>query len=436
MKALASVRIRWWMFAFTFAFAMLTFIQRTSIAVAAESIVADLHISHLQIGLLNTAFLTGYTLMQIPAGALGARFGARLTFAAVGILGLLATVATPLVPILFQGGTVFVALMITQGVLGVSQSPVFPVSAALIEAWFPADRWAVANGFQTSGMLLGGAVTPLMIVALTQAFGWRGALLVTAVPVAVVFALWCWYGRNRPEQHPAVTAEELRELPPQVVQTVPITVRRLGAIVADRRVLLLALSYLCMNYTFYLLTYWSFLYLVQVRHFSGITSGVAGMLPWIGAAIGAALGGVLSDRAVVRLGPQKGYRLVPLISLPLAAALLLLTLIVTTPWGAVFGLAMAFAAVELNEGAYWAATMHVARADTGAAAGVLNTGGNAGGILCQPVVVLVTASGGWAGAFATGAALAIVAAVLWLLVDIGPPAAPVFLPEPEPQRSA
>jgi ACS family glucarate transporter-like MFS transporter len=366
--------------------------------------------------------------MQIPAGALGERFGARRTFMAVGIMGLCATLATPLLPIVFDGTTIFVALLITQGVLGLSQAPVFPMSAAVIEAWFPVNRWAIANGFQTSGMLLGGAVTPLLIVGLTQWVGWRGALLSIAPPVLLIFAAWGWYGRDSPEEHPWVRREELDELPRRTVPTSPITARRLASIVTDRNVLLLSLSYLCMNYTFYLLTFWSFLYLVQVRHFSGISSGIAGMVPWIGAAMGAAAGGVLSDRAVERFGCQWGYQIVPLISLPIVAVLLLVTISVTTPWCAVLALAAAFAGVEVNEGAYWAATMRVARADTGAAAGVLNTGGNAGGILCQPVVAVLSSAGGWEAAFATGAVLAVIAAVLWLLVDTDPVPASVMLP--------
>jgi ACS family glucarate transporter-like MFS transporter len=396
---------------------MLSFIQRTSIAVAGESIIAALHITQMQIGLLNAAFLTTYTLMQIPAGALGERVGARRTYIAVGMVGLCATLATPLLPIVFNGTAIFVALLITQGVLGVSQAPVFPMSAAIIEAWFPVNRWAIANGFQTSGMLLGGAVTPPLIVGLTEWVGWRGALLSIALPVLLTFAAWAWYGRNSPEEHPSVSREELNELPRRTLAVSPITVRRLAAILTDRNVLLLSVSYLCMNYTFYLLTFWSFLYLVQVRHFSGISSGIAGMVPWVGAALGAAAGGILSDRAVERFGSRWGYQLVPLISLPIVAVLLLVTISVATPWSAVLALAGAFAGVELNEGAYWAATMRVARADTGAAAGVLNTGGNAGGVLCQPVVALLSSAGCWGAAFATGAVLAVIAAVLWLLVD-------------------
>ncbi len=62
---------------------------------------------------------------------------------------------------------------------------------------------------------------------------------------------------------------------------------------ADREVLLLTASYTCMCDAFYLLTTWSFLYLVQERHLSALEGGWFAMLPPIGAAVGAWLGGNL-----------------------------------------------------------------------------------------------------------------------------------------------
>ncbi len=413
-----GIRTRWWIFVFMFGFALLSFVQRTSISVAADTIMPVLHLTQVQIGLLNTAFLIAYTIMQIPGGVIGQRFGARLTYIGVGAIGVASTLATPLLPVLYSGTALFLGLLAAQFVLGVALAPVFPVFASVVEAWFPKNRWAIANGLQTSGMLLGGAITPILVVGLTHAIGWQGALLCIAIPVAIVTVGWGWYGRSTPRQHPSVTAAELAELDPvQMDDPVPLTLHRLGRIVADRNVLLLSISYLLMNYTFYLLTYWSYLYLVQVRHFTGIESGLAGMVPWIGAALGAGVGGFLSDRLAERWGARWGYRLVPLIALPSVAALLVLTISVSTPYAAVFALAAAFGAVEINEGAYWAATMRVARADTGAATGVLNTGGNLGGILCQPIIAALSAAGAWSGAFATGTVLALAAAVLWLLID-------------------
>lgn len=397
---------------------MLSFVQRTSIAVAAENIMPALRLSQIQIGWLNASFMTAYALAQLPGGILGQRLGARLTFFCVGLVGLVATLGAPLVPVVFAGAAIFIALVVTQATLGLSQGPVFPAGAAVIQEWFPTKRWAVANGLVSTFMNLGGAITPVLIVLLTRSFGWQGALLWIALPAAFLTLGWAWYGRDTPRQHPSVTAMELAELDGGGTELAPpLTTRRLLAILGNRDVLTLTFSYFCTCYTFYLISFWSFLYLVQVRHFSGIESGLAGSIPWIGAGIGAAIGGYLSDWLVVRMGARWGYRLVPLITLPLAGALLLITINVTTRYAAVAALAAAFCAVEMNEGAYWAATMSIARKDTGAATGVLNTGANVAGALAQPLVAALSSAGNWSAAFATGTVFALIAAGAWLLID-------------------
>ena len=412
------VRVRWWIFWFTFTLSVLWYMQRTSVAVAAENIMPALNLSQMQIGWLNAAFTTANALAQLPGGIIGQRLGARRTFVLAGLLGLLATIATPLAPVLLAGNLLFFVLLSAQALLGVSQGPVFPMVAALVQRWFPSRRWAMANGLSTAGINVGGAITPLFIVYLTSLVGWQGALLCVAIPTALVIAAWAWYGRNRPSEHPSVSAEELAELGPEcTAEEPPVTLRRVLAVLGDRNVLLLSFSYLCMNYLFYLLSFWSFLYLVQVRHFSGLESGLVGAIPWIGAGLGAACGGLVSDRLALRYGPRWGYRLVPLVTLPIAGALLLATTAVGSPYWAVATLTIAFCAIELNEGAYWAATTRVAQADTAAATGVLNTGGNAGGIVTQPLVGALSSIGAWNGAFVTGTVFAIVAAGCWLLID-------------------
>jgi ACS family glucarate transporter-like MFS transporter len=176
-----------------------------------------------------------------------------------------------------------------------------------------------------------------------------------------------------------------------------------------------------MNYVFYLLGTWSFLYLVQQRNFTGLQSGFAGTMPWIGAGIGAGLGGYLSDGAAARVGFRWGYRLVPLLALPCAGLLLLVTISVASPIVSVLALMATFFAVELNEGAYWAAAMRVARADTGAATGVMNTGGNLAGMVSAPIVGALSGSGHWNATFVIGTAFAIIAATCWLVIDPDPP---------------
>ena len=54
---------------------------------------------------------------------------------------------------------------------------------------------------------------------------------------------------------------------------------RVGRILASRDILLLTLSYISMNYVFYLLANWCFLYLIQERHFATLEGGVLASLP-------------------------------------------------------------------------------------------------------------------------------------------------------------
>ncbi len=222
------IRIRWWIFAYLFGFALISYVQRTSVAVAADKLMPVLHLTQLQIGWLNAAFTTAYAIAQLPGGILGQRFGARATYIAVGLVGLTATLATPLAPVVLAGTGLFLALLAAQALLGFSQGPVFPMSAAVIQAWFPANRWAMVNGLQTAGMNVGGAITPLLFVVLTEAFGWQRALLCVAVPAALLTAGWAWYGRNSPREHRSVSAAELGELgAAEDQQIAPLTMRRM-----------------------------------------------------------------------------------------------------------------------------------------------------------------------------------------------------------------
>ena len=418
------IRIRWWMFLYLCAFALLSYLQRTGVSVAAEAMMPALQLTHFQIGLLLGTFPLTYLICQIPGATFGRRFGARATYAGVGIIGMLALIGIPVAPYLFTGAGLFVALVLAQGLLGASQGPVFPLVAAVGQVWFPENRWSFINGTISTGMNLGGMIAPPLIMSLQGRYGWQGALLWLTVPSLVLTVAWLRYARNTPHEHPKVTQAEIDELPPPPAPPPPLTLVRLWAIASDRDVIRLAVSYLCMNYVFYLISSWSFIYLREVRHLEGLESGLAGALPWIGAAVGAALGGEFGDRFTRWFGPRWGLRLIPLVTMPIAGLLLLVTIHVSTTYVAVLALTIAFLAVELNEGPYWAATMRVARADTGAATGVLNTFGNGGGSIAGPVVGWLSVRGGWDAAFITGTVFAVVGALLWLFINPGRETAP------------
>ena len=58
-----------------------------------------------------------------------------------------------------------------------------------------------------------------------------------------------------------------------------------------RDVLLLAASYFCMNYVFYIFAKWLFTYLVKERGFSLLESGFLYVLPFLAGAVLATIGG-------------------------------------------------------------------------------------------------------------------------------------------------
>jgi len=417
IRAAGTVRVRWWIFLYMFLFPLLCYVQRNSLTIATDQVKAQLHVSQLQVFLLSSAFMVTYTALQLPAGALGQRWGARRMFVLVGALGCLASVATPLAPYVLAGTAVIMAMAVAQAVLGISQSPVFPVQTGVFESWFPSARWGFVNGLGSSAMHVGGAITAPLIVALSASWGWQRALLWTALPLAVLTGCWAWYGRDIPQQHPAVSARELAELdggghePPA-----PTTLRRCLQLMRDRSLLVLAISYMLMNVAFYQLMAAPFLYLTQHRHLSQVDSGWLAMLVPVGAAVGASLGGVLTDRSAARFGLRWGHRLVPLVALPGAAVLLLYGAHAASVPIAVGCFVLAYGCVELNEGPVAAATMEIARADSMSGFGLINTGGNLAGVLLYPLLGYLSGRGEWNLAFEVAAVCCLAAAALWLLV--------------------
>jgi ACS family glucarate transporter-like MFS transporter len=410
--------IRWRIVSFLFGFGFVAYIQQKTITVAAVPMMPALGLSQSQISYIMQAFVLGYAIFQLPGGIIGQRLGARMTFVIIGIAAFLATFAMPLVPEFFQGPALIAALFGVQLVLGLSQGAIFPISAGVFEAWFPAKRWALVQGLQTAGLGLGAAVTPPLIVYLMGRLGWQRGLAWASLPAVALIALWAWYGRNTPREHPAISARELAEIGSQPPTHSSVSVKQLLTLAADRNVMLLFISYMSMNYTFYLLSNWVVLYLVQERHFSLLESGWLAMAPPLAAALGAGVGGAITGALAQRFGSLWGYRILPLVALIAGAVLLLVAVNASNPYLAVAALASCFGAVELTEGAYWGAGMAVGRGDTMAVCGIMNTGGNLGGIIGIPIVGYFSGLHAWNTAFFIGVGFAIVSALAWLGIRV------------------
>ena len=413
------IRVRRKIYLFLFAFGFIAYLQHASITVAGVPMMAQLGLNEVQLAWIFDAFVLGYSIMQFPGGLLGQRFGARLTFVVIGLVAFVAMLATPLAPELFSGATLFAVLLVAQLILGLAQGPIFPVSAGVFEAWFRPVRWPLVQGVQSMGLQLGAAVAPLLLPSLMAAFGWQQALVWTTLPALGVILWWGRYARNTPAEHPRVSAEELAELGPSAAAGAPqpMSWARAWQLLKDPDVLLLTVSYVFMNYVYYLLSTWVVVYLVQERHFTILEGGLLATAPPLAAAVGAGVGGYAASVLSTRFGVRKGLRIIPLLSLPAAGVLQFLAADAVNAYLAVAALALCYACVELNEGPYWAAIMHVARTDSMAASGILNTGGNVGGLIGIPIVGYLAQHHAWTSAFLLGTALALLSAAAWLFVD-------------------
>lgn len=381
----------------------------------------ELGLSRIQFGWLLNAFLIAYTALQVPGALAGQWLGSRLALGLVGFVSTLATLSIVLLPAGHATGLLLALALLSRAVLGMAQAALFPVASGVMEAWFPMRSWGSAQGLIVTGLWVGAAITPPTIAWLMTQWGWRAALAVSSAPALLLVLAWRQFAQDDPATHRSIGARELAELrdnpPPSRVR---LTGAELLTLLLDRRIALLTLSYFLMNYVFYLVTFWCFLYLVQERHFTVLEGGGLASLPFVAAAVAAAAGGRLCDALSARYGVRWGMRLVPLLALPISACFLVVTGAVGSAYLAVVSLCLAFACSELTEGTYWAATMRAAPRHVMPATALLNMGGNLGGVVATPTIAALSEAHRWSTIFALGAMLAVLASLVMLLINVEP----------------
>lgn len=412
--------IRWIVLAIIVFASSIAYVLRTSVNVVGETMMHDLGMNELQLGMVFSAFAAGYALFQIPAGMFGDKFGARFTISAAAVLWALLTVVTAMVPGtgVLSVTAIVAMLIVTRFLVGVVHAPFFPVTiGGTIASWFPVKQWGLPNGLSSTGLTLGAAATAPLIVWLMESHGWRGALLMMAPAGIVVGAVYYWFITDDPKDHPQITPSELEFIKSD--RPASDDGPDHGAwkmLLKNKNVLLITVSYFCMNYIFYLFFNWFFFYLVDVKGFSAADAGFLTAALWVLGSVGATVGGFVCDLLVRRIGVRLGPRYQVMVALTLSAIFLFFGATSDNASVAVALLCICFAFNQITEAPFWVATMAVSGKHASVATGVLNTGGNLTGFVGGMMVPAIAGVLGWPAAINTGGVFAIIGALLWIFI--------------------
>ena len=413
-------QVRWLVFAILALASFISYVLRANISIAAPVMIEDLGLSEIEWGWVLAAFTAGYAIFQFPGGLFGDTFGARRAITIVAVLWGVLTLITALVPgpESAAAGLVIASLMLVRFLVGVAHAPIFPIQAVAISRWFPVGGWALPLGLSSTGLTLGFAASAPVLAWLIVQFGWRVSFLIVAPLGFLVAGLWWWYSRDDPADHDSVNAAELELINANRSRARRNRLSRPGwpRVLKNRNVLLLTLSYACMNFVFYEVFNWFYYYLVEVREFSQQNAGYVSSTQWLAGAAGAALGGWICDRLCRRIGLRWGCRWPIIVAMTLSAVLLAGGAYYASPLIAVALLALCFFFNQMTEGAYWATSIAIGGRHAGAAGGVMNTGANVMGVVNALLVPWFADTFGWTVAIASGAGFALLGALLMFLV--------------------
>jgi len=413
------MRIRWLLIFWMFAISAISYLDRVNISIAGRFIQQDFHLTDLQLGPVFSAFLTGYALFQAPAGRLADRFGPRIILLLGTLWWGVFTALTAMVPAGMAG--LLAALLAVRFSLGAGEAVMFPASNRLVANWIPSQERGLANGLIFAGVGAGAGVTPPLVTYIVMHYGWRASFWVSAVIGLAAGAVWYWLARDRPENHPWITREEVayiqQGLPDPAAGKQPGKALPWSVILGSKDVLAIAFSYFAYGYAAWIFFAWFFIYLSKVRGLDLKASSYYSMLPFLAMAVCSPLGGRISDVLTRRHGKRVGRCGVAVAGIALAAIFIALGTQVESARLASLVLAGGAGALYLSQSSFWSVTADMAGASAGSVSGIMNMGGQIGGIVTASLTPLIAQQFSWTASFLVAAALCAAGSLAWLAVD-------------------
>lgn len=392
----------------------ITYIDRVNVSTASLVFKQDLHLTNAQVGLVFSAFAYPYVFFTTMGGWLSDRFGARRALTVSALIWGGATLVTGMT-------TTLGAMLAARAVLGFGEGATFPIATRAMCEWLPERRRAFAQGITHSSSRLGTAVTPPLVAWLIALITWRGSFVVLG-SVSLAWALaWALYFRDNPADHFSITAKELESLPPFVSRdrkADPVPWLSLA-----RRMLPVTVVYFCYGWTLWLYLAWipSFFlhsYRLDVKNSALFSSGV-----FFAGVVGDTLGGVVSDRILLKTGDRiMARRNLVVAGFLCSMQCMLLIFFVRSVSAAAICLSLGFFFAEFTIGPMWAIPMDIAPQFSGSASGLMNIGSPLAAIV-SPLVFgyVIDKTGNWNLPFLGSISILLIGSVLafWMRPEKG-----------------
>jgi MFS family permease len=184
---------------------VVNFLDRQVINILAEPIKLDLHLADWQIGLLSGfAFGIVYTFLGFPLARAADRHNRSVIIASC-------LAAWSVFTGLSGFAQNFVQLVSARAGVGIGEAGCTPTSHALIADYSPKEKRASALAFYSMGTPIGGLLGLAVGGAMADAFGWRKAFMVAALP-GLILAVVALFTLKEPRRKLAAAAQAAADM--------------------------------------------------------------------------------------------------------------------------------------------------------------------------------------------------------------------------------
>ena len=273
----------WGIIAFCF---FLTYFHRTSIGTVNDEIAREFGLSRTTFGVMASMYFYAYMIMQIPSGLLADNWGPRKTVATGVLVGGAAT-------LLFGFAVNTTMLFIARFFIGFGMATVFVCLLKIQSQWFPSRMFATLSGLSILMGNLGGVTGQFPFALSALYIGWQNSYSVIAL-ITLASGIACFFlVRDKPEDVGLPSHNSQNNIPESKIGLI----EGIRIVLNEKRVYG-AITFYLFNQIFFLsfVGTWLVPWLREVHKMNSTTAANLGTFATVGAMIGSALSGIISDR--------------------------------------------------------------------------------------------------------------------------------------------